>query len=149
MTLSPSFSDHSTGSNRQAGLHITHKQLLSSISNQQGSDPCYKTLLEEMGAVREYVARIASAVDVLKLADLEGKRKLSEISRRIDMVTGERTPSIFHVPECTICLSNSCSQAATPCGHVLYCDNCVNVASSLSTCPICRQRIKGFLRLFF
>ena len=148
MTTSPSFSDYSTGSNGQTDLLITHKQLMASISNRQGGDPCYKPLLEEMEAVRGLVARLASAVDVLKLADLEGKCKISELSRRIDKVTGERTPSIFHVPECTICLSNPCTQAAEPCGHVLYCDNCYNAASLLA-CPICRQRIKGFLRLFF
>lgn len=148
MTTSPSFSDYSTGSNGQTDLLITHKQLMASISNRQGDGPCYKPLLEEMAAVRGHVARLASAVDVLKLADLEGKCKISELSRRIDKVTGERTPSIFHVPECTICLSNPCTRAAEPCGHVLYCDNCYNAASLLA-CPICRQHIKGFLRLFF
>lgn len=42
--------------------------------------------------------------------------------------------------QCKICLSNEVGVVFTPCGHLLCCVDC---ASRLTTCPLCRHHIAG------
>lgn len=113
------------------------------------SDVKYDYLLEQVGALRDHVTRLSTSIDILKYSELDGRSKLSELARRVDQLTGERTSSSSYVPACTICLKNPCSYVANPCGHVLYCDSCYGAASVVSSCPICRVRTDGFLRILF
>lgn len=113
------------------------------------SDVKYDYLLEQVGALRDHVTRLSTSIDILKHSEMDGRSKLSELARRVDQLTEERTPSSSYVPACMICLKNPCSYAANPCGHVLYCDSCHGAASVVSSCPICRVRTDGFLRIFF
>lgn len=113
------------------------------------SDVKYDYLLEQVGALRDHVTRLSTSIDILKHSELDGRSKLSELARRVDQLTKERTPSSSYVPACTICLNNPCSYVANPCGHVLYCDSCHGAASVVSSCPICRVRTDGFLRILF
>lgn len=148
--LTPSSSDDSTG---HTASSLTREQLLHKIRSWRDrykrSEIKHVHLLDQVNTLRDHVMRLSASVDVLKYSELDGRSKLSELTRRVDQLTGERTPSSSHVPACTICLSNPCTHAAIPCGHVLYCDSCYGAASVVTSCPICRQRIKGFLRLFF
>lgn len=109
----------------------------------------YDHLLEQIGALRDHVTRLSTSIDILKHSELDGRSKLSELARRVDQLTEERTPSSSYVPACTVCLNNPCSYAANPCGHVLYCDSCHGAASIVSSCPICRVRTDSFLRILF
>lgn len=109
----------------------------------------YDHLLEQIGALRDHVTRLSTSIDILKHSELDGRSKLSELARRVDQLTEERTPSSSYVPACTVCLNNPCSYAANPCGHLLYCGSCYGAASVVSSCPICRVRTDGFLRILF
>ena len=47
---------------------------------------------------------------------------------------------------CKICMTEQVSITFNPCGHVCCCENCAN---ELSSCPICRRRIKQKIRSYF
>ncbi|CAF1059699.1 unnamed protein product [Adineta ricciae] len=46
---------------------------------------------------------------------------------------------------CSLCLTEDKGLAVLPCGHVATCVPC---GYSLKICPICRQRIEGFVRVY-
>ena len=52
---------------------------------------------------------------------------------------------------CSICMVNKPTVAIVNCGHVTLCPDCANqlVNRNDTNCPICREPINGFLRLFF
>ena len=52
---------------------------------------------------------------------------------------------------CSVCMVNKPSVAFVNCGHVAVCPNCARrlVDRNDLNCPICREPINGFLRLFF
>lgn len=132
---------------------LTREQIIHKIRSWRRrckrSDVKYDHLPEQVDALWDYVTRLSTSIDILKYSELDGRSKLSELARRVDQLTKERTPSPSYVPACTVCLKNPCSYAANPCGHVLYCDSCHGAASVVSSCPICRVRTDGFLRIFF
>ena len=53
--------------------------------------------------------------------------------------------NIYKSDECVICLDNRCNRVLVPCGHALYCDNCVG---KLKECSVCRTRIQGVFTFF-
>ena len=55
------------------------------------------------------------------------------------------TSTLLH-GTCCICLSEKASQAVIPCGHMALCDACSQRPHS--TCPICRRRVLGHLRVY-
>jgi hypothetical protein len=52
-----------------------------------------------------------------------------------------------NMPTCKICLVEECSNAFSPCGH-LVCDKCLSHLEPESRCYFCRKRIKNILKLF-
>jgi len=47
--------------------------------------------------------------------------------------------------ECIICLTEERQLACMPCGHLCTCVPC---GYALRTCPICRQQIQSFVRIY-
>lgn len=54
-------------------------------------------------------------------------------------------PSNTKLEDCVICLTEERQVACMPCGHLC---NCVSCGYSLSTCPICRQKIQSLVRVY-
>lgn len=59
--------------------------------------------------------------------------------------TDEKKPA-----ECTICLSDTASNAVVPCGHVCLCDSCADGfrARNVSACPYCRNKVEKIIKVF-
>ncbi|XP_037565091.2 baculoviral IAP repeat-containing protein 7-like [Dermacentor silvarum] len=47
--------------------------------------------------------------------------------------------------QCKVCMENEANMAILPCGHMSTCIRCI---SNLSNCPICRNIIKGVMKIF-
>ena len=48
--------------------------------------------------------------------------------------------TIFTLPKCIICCIEDVQVVGTPCGHAVYCENCVATAYlEKKICPLCRQ----------
>lgn len=45
---------------------------------------------------------------------------------------------------CVICMDNERSIATLPCAHLCICGVC---SGSIEKCPICRQRVKGVVKI--
>lgn len=50
-----------------------------------------------------------------------------------------------NLEECVICLTEERQVACMPCGHLC---SCVSCGYSTRTCPICRQKIQSFVRIY-
>lgn len=46
---------------------------------------------------------------------------------------------------CKICMDNELAIVFLPCGHLATCDNCI---PALTTCPLCRLKIRAYVRIF-
>ena len=46
---------------------------------------------------------------------------------------------------CCICLDSPSTHATAPCGHLIYCEKCVQ---TLRFCAMCRSPIKSFIRIY-
>lgn len=46
---------------------------------------------------------------------------------------------------CKICMDNELAIVFLPCGHLATCDNCI---PTLTTCPLCRLKIRAYVRIF-
>lgn len=49
---------------------------------------------------------------------------------------------------CILCLEEKANWAATPCGHVCYCQEC-KPATNVKKCPLCRKSVTDWLRIYF
>ena len=49
--------------------------------------------------------------------------------------------------ECIICLSRPRTHVVTPCGHMLYCEDCVQSCLERG-CAACRRRVESACRVF-
>ena len=47
---------------------------------------------------------------------------------------------------CKLCMEREVEVTFLPCGHLVSCNKC---AQPLKECPICRQRIRGFVRTYW
>lgn len=48
---------------------------------------------------------------------------------------------------CVICLEVA-TQATIPCGHLIVCENCEWSIEDECSCPVCRRKLEGLLRVF-
>jgi hypothetical protein len=77
-------------------------------------------------------------------------------SRRTVQVVAPSRPSSLPLDapldthHCAICLTRRREVAAVPCGHFHFCNRCAIrvLTSTPSSCPICRARVTGTLRIF-
>lgn len=74
---------------------------------------------------------------------------LSEIKivQSIISIVQSKVRTTGGMPTCKICLVEECSNAFSPCGH-LVCNQCLSHLPQDSKCYFCRNRIKGILKLF-
>jgi hypothetical protein len=62
-------------------------------------------------------------------------------------VRGEDSTTEEEKKACVVCLLNVKVCAVLPCGHVSLCIKCSNEYEG-TTCPICREKIKDYVRIF-
>lgn len=58
----------------------------------------------------------------------------------------EKYRSLKEEKLCKICMEQDVEVTFLPCGHLVTCNKC---AHTLKECPICRQRIRGFVRTYW
>lgn len=116
----------STEANRQLESQVT-QLLLSAVSsvavsdgNEQASPSTSANVASSTSVVPEPLASIADESLKLPASD-ESERRLKNV-------------------ECKICMAEEVGVVFLPCGHLLTCVMC---APALTTCPLCRQPIRG------
>jgi hypothetical protein len=57
-------------------------------------------------------------------------------------------PPAINDPECQICQDATAIYALIPCGHRVFCEDCLANGMQLNTCPTCRTPIQGNLRIY-
>ncbi|CAN7994462.1 unnamed protein product [Ixodes pacificus] len=72
-------------------------------------------------------------------------KEITRISKNDVKVTRKQTSSSVQNP-CAVCLDDEKSVLFLPCQHLVACVNC---ASAVDTCPMCRTPIKSAIRAFF
>lgn len=75
----------------------------------------------------------------------ESLKEITRISKNDVKVTRKQTSSSVQNP-CAVCLDDEKSVLFLPCQHLVACVNC---ASAVDTCPMCRTPIKSAIRAFF
>jgi baculoviral IAP repeat-containing protein 2/3 len=109
--------------NQQLESQVT-QLLLSAVSSVAVSDDN-----EQAPGTSNNTPSTSSAVpETLASIDVESKLPADESERRMKNV------------ECKICMAEEVGVVFLPCGHLLTCVMC---APALSTCPLCRQPIRG------
>ncbi|CAN8022994.1 unnamed protein product [Ixodes persulcatus] len=72
-------------------------------------------------------------------------KEITRISKNDVKVSRKQTSSSVQNP-CAVCLDDEKSVLFLPCQHLVACVNC---ASAVDTCPMCRTPIKSAIRAFF
>ena len=55
----------------------------------------------------------------------------------------------FQMPECCICMDETSTHTAIPCGHLRYCSVCAErMLANRRRCAICRMPVSGYYRIF-
>ena len=49
---------------------------------------------------------------------------------------------------CVVCLAAKAEMACVPCGHKCLCPGCGRAETGLRTCPMCRQPVQSFMRVY-
>lgn len=75
----------------------------------------------------------------------ESLKEITRISKNDVKVTRKQASSSAQNP-CAVCLDDEKSVLFLPCQHLVACVNC---ASAVDTCPMCRTPIKSAIRAFF
>ena len=107
----------------------------------------FKSLTEEVTESGVYdTAEMQKA-----LAEVEKLRHALEEEARglrvsLEDVTAERAARKAE-RACVVCLDKDAIHAAMPCGHLVLCEACV-VGLKGHKCPMCRAKVKSYLRIF-
>jgi hypothetical protein len=76
---------------------------------------------------------------------IQGKpEKVITPSQDQTLIDSKEVP-IKKLDDCLICLTEERQLACMPCGHLCACVSC---GYALRTCPICRQKIESFVRIY-
>jgi hypothetical protein len=94
----------------------------------------------EAGEVPEHGAEV--------VADVPEVFNLSEIGSALTPKDDDVATSVATALMCVICMSEEKSIACVPCGHKCLCEGCGNHDIAGDTCPMCRETIGMFMRVF-
>lgn len=83
------------------------------------------------------------------LSNSQGPEESEPMSRtqsvNSSMTLEEENRRLKEARQCKICMDAEVGAVLLPCGHFVVCVDC---ASSLQDCPLCRQQIKATVRTF-
>ena len=100
----------------------------------------------------EQLASIVEDDEVQVQKDAEPSRtsvfKLSDIRFALTPTEDDTATSVATELMCVICLSDERSVACVPCGHKCLCEGCGTHAVAKYKCPMCREPIMMFMRVF-
>lgn len=96
-------------------------------------------------AVRMLLKKGITIADIKKSHIEESLKEITRISKTDVKMTRKQTSSSVQNP-CAVCLDDEKSVLFLPCQHLVACVNC---ASAVDTCPMCRTPIKSAIRAFF
>lgn len=71
------------------------------------------------------------------------QQPLKPVPTKVDDTDAKNTESVSN--PCALCLTEERKLACVPCGHLATCVPC---GHSLKSCPLCRQPIKAYLRVY-
>lgn len=77
----------------------------------------------------------------------ESKYDKKKMDNESDDITSlrEENRKLKEARLCKICMDNELAIVFLPCGHLATCDNCI---PALTTCPLCRLKIRAYVRIF-
>jgi hypothetical protein len=87
----------------------------------------------------------------LSLLSLEKEEKSSKTPPKIINDNKNTQNDNNKINDCVICLTEPPNYAIIPCGHVCFCDNCIEIKAHeklQNKCPICRIEITSILKLY-
>jgi len=100
----------------------------------------------------EQLASIVEDDEVQVQKDAEPSRtsvfKLSDIRFALTPTEDDTATSVATELMCVICMSDERSVACVPCGHKCLCEGCGTHAVAKYKCPMCREPIMMFMRVF-
>ena len=82
------------------------------------------------------------------VADVTEIFNLSDIGSALTPKDDDVATSVATALMCVICMSEEKSIACVPCGHKCLCEGCGNNDITKDKCPICREPIGMFMRVF-
>ena len=50
--------------------------------------------------------------------------------------------------QCVICMEKKVTHACVPCGHLKYCEKCIELIIERKECAICRTQIESVYKIF-
>lgn len=113
---------------------------------------------EEKNYIKELAKKqIESDLRVKIKTELEFKiRKELEIKIRDDLLAQikkepDSNPKLDNNSDCSICLDNKADTAINPCGHKMFCYDCINDYKNKNMnkkCPICHSDILSIIKIF-
>lgn len=125
-----------------SGTEAQQQEFLALISPEFRDSAMVRTNVQELTVTTKGNARaeINTKNGSMTLdANEDGEASIS-FSRSNDLATGAQK-----VVEWSICMDRSSDHAAIPCGHCCVCGTC---QSTLKSCPICRQDVERWQRVY-
>lgn len=127
---------------------VLHDQLMEDHTRLDNSTPTsssleLKTLFNQvMQSANNSTKRITQESDIA-----ESKHDKKEMDNESDEIMSlrEENRKLKEARLCKICMDNELAIVFLPCGHLATCDNCI---PALTTCPLCRLKIRAYVRIF-
>ena len=73
---------------------------------------------------------------------------LSDIGSALTGKNDDAATSVATALQCVVCMTNERSMACVPCGHRCLCDACGKHEAAGDRCPMCREPVMMFMRVF-
>ncbi|XP_070170336.1 death-associated inhibitor of apoptosis 2 isoform X2 [Polyergus mexicanus] len=71
--------------------------------------------------------------------------QVAQLANNSTMSLREENRKLKEARLCKICMDNELAIVFLPCGHLATCENCI---PALTTCPLCRLKIRAYVRIF-
>lgn len=133
--------------------------LVSAVLDGQIEDEGFEAVESDRHLESQVTQLLLSAVSSVGLSNEERNERVASSSINVASTSSavpDTTPQAklsispsderrFKNVECKICMAEEVGVVFLPCGHLL---SCVMCAPAMSTCPLCRQLIRGRVRTF-
>ncbi|XP_050447705.1 E3 ubiquitin-protein ligase XIAP-like isoform X2 [Cataglyphis hispanica] len=126
---------------------VLHDQLMEDHTRFDNNTPTsssleLKTLFNQ---IMQSASNSTSKTQVSNTAENKHDKKETDNESDDIMSLREETRKLKEARLCKICMDNELAIVFLPCGHLATCDNCT---PALTTCPLCRLKIRAYVRIF-
>ncbi|KAL6442673.1 hypothetical protein ACFW04_002645 [Cataglyphis niger] len=126
---------------------VLHDQLMEDHTRFDNNIPTsssleLKTLFNQ---IMQSASNSTSETQVSNTAENKHDKKETDNESDDIMSLQEENRKLKEARLCKICMDNELAIVFLPCGHLATCDNCT---PALTTCPLCRLKIRAYVRIF-